>query len=138
MLHAVEDMAELIKIFDQGDVFLTDPEWVKAMKLGDSFLKKYDFLSAWALEKGQTVFHMVIKHRTFQHLIENSKFLNPKTHWTFSSEDFVGKISILAASVSPGVSSTKLNTKLTTKYRMLPHFLLTREGMDMSGRKLEP
>ena len=65
---------QLIQLFDQGDVFLTDPEWVKAMRLGDSFLKKYDFLSAWALEKGRTLLHIVMKHHTFQHLIENSKF----------------------------------------------------------------
>ena len=97
MLHAVDKMAELIRLFDQGDVFLTEAEWVKAMELGDGFLKKYDFLSAWALEKGRQLFHIVMKHHTFQHLVENAKFLNPKTHWTFSSEDFVGKISTLTA-----------------------------------------
>jgi hypothetical protein len=138
MLHSVEEMVELIQLFDQGDVFLTESEWVKAMKLGDGFLKNYDYPSAWALEKGITLFHIVMKHHTFQHLIVNSKKLNPNAHWTFSSEDFVERISILAASVSPGVSSTKLSSKLTPKYRILLHFLLTREGMDMAQRKLEP
>ena len=140
MLQAVEDMAKLTDLFDQGDVFLTNGEWLKAMKLGESFLKKYSSLSlsAWALEKGRSLFHIVMKHHTFQHLVENAKFLNPKTHWTFSSEDFVGKMSILTSSVSPGVSSTRVSAKVAPKYRILLHFLLTREGMEQAGRNIEP
>ena len=64
--------------------------------------------------------------------------LNPKTHWTFSSEDFVGKMSILTASVSPGVSSTRLSLKVAPKYRILLHFLLTREGMQEAGMNIDP
>ena len=79
-----------------------------------------------------------MKSHTFQHLVDHFKFLNPKTHWTFSSEDFVGKISIVASSVSPGVSSTKISAKLAPKYRVLLHFLLTREGMDMAARNIDP
>jgi hypothetical protein len=90
------------------------------------------------LEEGRKNFNIVMKSHTFQHLVENSKFLNPKTHWTFSSEDFVGKISIVASSVSPGVSSTKISAKLAPKYRVLLHFLLTREGMDMAARNIDP
>ena len=41
MLQAMEDMAKLSDLFDQGDVFLTNGEWLKAVKLGESFLKKY-------------------------------------------------------------------------------------------------
>ena len=111
MLHAVNHMAALIHLFDEADVFLTNDEWLKAMDLGEKCLSLYSHLSDWALEKGRTLFNIVMKHHTFQHLLENAKFLNPKTHWTFSSEDFVGKMSILTASVSPGVSSTRLSLK---------------------------
>ena len=78
-----------------------------------------------------------MKHHTFQHLLENAKFLNPKTHWTFSSEDFVGKMSILTASVSPGVSSTRLSLKVAPKHRILLHFLLTREGMQEAAMNID-
>ena len=136
MLQAVEDMAKLTDLLDQGDVFLTNGEWLKAMKLGESFLKKYSSLSAWALEKGRS--DETSHFSTFSHLVENAKFLNPKTHWTFSSEDFVGKMSILTSSVSPGVSSTRVSAKVAPKYRILLHFLLTREGMEPAGRNIEP
>ena len=138
MLDAVNDMAALIHLFDEADVFLTNDEWLQAMELGDSFSTQYSHLSDWALEKGRTLFNIVMKHHTFQHLLENAKFLNPKTHWTFSSEDFVGKMSILTASVSPGVSSTRLSLKVAPKYRILLHFLLTREGMQEAGMNIDP
>ena len=138
MLEAVKNMAALIHLFDEADVFLTNDEWLQAMKLGDEFSNLYSYLSSWALEKGRNLFNIVMKHHTFQHLVQNSKFLNPKTHWTFSSEDFVGKMSILTASVSPGVSSTRLSLKVAPKYRILLHFLLTREGMQEAGKHIDP
>ena len=104
---------------------------------GGKKLSLYSHLSGWALEKGRTLFNIVMKHHTFQHLLENAKFLNPKTHWTFSSEDFVGKMSILTASVSPGVSSTRLSLKVAPKHRILLHFLLTREGMQEAAMNID-
>ena len=81
------------------------------------------------------MFNKVIKHHTMQHL--HSKFLNPRVRWTFASEDFVGKIPILTASVSPCVSSIRLNAKVAPKYRILLHFLLTREGMQEAATHVE-
>lgn len=138
MLEALDCMSQLIAHFDQSNAFLTEVEWGHAMSLATGFLDRYAYLSAWALEKGRTLFNIVIKHHTFQHLVENSKYLNPRVHWCFASEDFVGKVSILTASVNPGVSSTKLTTKLAPKYRILLHFLLTRPEMQDAGRHIEP
>ena len=95
-------------MYDDADVFLTEPEWLKVMSLSEKFQDRYAYLSSWAREKWRKLFNIVMKCHTFQHLVENSKFLNPKTHWAFSSEDYVGKISLLASSVSPGVGSTKI------------------------------
>ena len=138
MLEAMESMSMLIKLFDEADAFLTEVQWRQAMFLAKTFLDNYASLNAWALEKGRKLFNIVMKFHTFQHLVENSRFLNPKTHWTFASEDFVGKVSLLTASVSPGVSSTRLSAKVAPKYRILLHFLLTREGMEQAGRQIDP
>ena len=135
--EADNHMAALIHVFDEGDVFLTHYEWLRAMEQGNSFSTLYSHLSDWALEKGRNLFNIVMKHHTFQHLLENAKSLDPKTHWTFSSEDFVGKMSILTASVSLGVSSTRLSLKAASKYRILLHFLLTREGMQEAGMNID-
>ena len=138
MLQATQCMSDLVAIFDDASAFLTESQWKAAMSLEKGFSDNYEFLSAWALEEGRTLFNKVMKHHTMQHLVDNSKFLNPRVHWTFASEDFVGKISILTASVSPGVSSIRLNAKVAPKYRILLHFLLTREGMQEAATHVEP
>jgi len=138
MLQALDAISKIIKLYDDADVFLTETEWLKVMSLSEKFQDRYAYLSSWALEKGRKLFNIVMKCHTFQHLVENSKFLNPKTHWTFSSEDYVGKISMLASSVSPGVGPTKISAKVAPKYRVLLHFLLTREGMDLAAKNIDP
>lgn len=55
-----------------------------------------------------------------------SKWLNPRFAWCFKSEDYVGRISHLAHSVSMGVRSTKLRAKVANKYRYTLYFRITR------------
>ena len=134
MLQAMQCMSKLIKLFDEADAFLTEAEWHKAMSLEKGFSDYYALPSAWAPEKGRKLFNIVMKCHTFQRLVANSKHFN----WTFSSEDSVGKISLLTSSVSPGVSSTRFSVKVAPKYRILLHFLLTREGMELASRQIDP
>ena len=138
MLQALDAISRIIKLYDDADASLTEAEWLKVMGLCEKFQDRSAYLSSWALEEGRKKINIVMKSHTCQHRVDHFKFLNPKTHWTFSSEDFVGKISIVASSVSPGVSSTKISAKLAPKYRVLLHFLLTREGMDMAARNIDP
>ena len=74
----------------------------------------------WSLEKGRHSFAIVVKHHTFIHLLWNSEFLNPKRHWNFKGEDFVGRISRMAHSISFGVSSTRVSSKLHQIQVVLP------------------
>ena len=93
-----------------------------------SFFEAYSWLNIWAQEHQSKAFHIVIKHHTFLNLVQNSVFLNQKFHWCFKAEDFVGKISRVAHSVSMGVRSTKLSTKLAPNYQLLLHFRFTRQN----------
>ena len=72
------------------------------------------------------LYHIVPKHHMAQHLGDNFLYMNPKYHWTFKAEDFVGKISKLAHSCSFGVGKHKLSAKLMQKYRIMVHLALTR------------
>ena len=51
-------------------------------------------------------------------------------HWCWKGEDFVGQISRLTHSVSMGVSSFRLSSKVAPKYRVLTHLYLTRSMPD--------
>jgi hypothetical protein len=64
------------------------------------------------------------------HMVLDAKFLNPSKVWCFKGEDYVGKISTLAGSVTMGVRSTKLSQKVASKYRHWLHLRLTRGDFD--------
>ena len=83
------------------------------------------------------MFHVVIKFHTFLHLIQGAKFLNPRFHWCFRSEDFVGKVAKVGHSVSMGTKSTRLSLKVTQKYVFLLHLRLTRDGFGFLSEETE-
>lgn len=127
MLQAASSLEKLVSLWCGAESFLSTQQFNKSMALGKEFLVAYQWLNEWSLEKGRNSFAIVAKHHTFIHLLWNSKFMNPTRHWCFLGEDYVGHMSKLAHSVSFGVSSTKLTTKISPKYRVLVHLLLTRD-----------
>lgn len=131
MLDCMQSMQSLVELFDQADIVPTAAEHARAMTFAKGFLDVYSFLNQWALEEGKQLFHIVHKFHSFQHLIEDSKHLNWRACWCFANEDWVGQMSKLVFSISPGVRTSKLSFKVGPKYRILLHFLLTRENFSM-------
>ena len=125
-LTAATSLKKLVGIWDNADVFLSPAEHHQSLDLAGEFLRKYDWLNKWSLEKDRMSFHIVPKHHSFIHMVWGSKHLNPRAQWCFKAEDFVGQISRLTSSVSMGVSSTRLSLKVAPKYRILVHLFLTR------------
>ena len=125
MLQAATSLEKLVKLWDEADMFLSAKEFAKSMALGKEFLDAYKWLHDWSARESRNSFAIVAKHHTFIHLLWNSKFFNPRSHWCYRGEDFVGHISKMAHSVSFGVSAPKLSQKIAPKYRVLVHFLLT-------------
>lgn len=127
ILAALTAMCSLVDLLDQADIFLTDAQSREALNLAYRFLDEYAWLNAWAESEDLLLFNAgALKFHTFFHLIDNARFLNPRFHWTFRNEDFVGKVSLLAHSASMGVRATKLSMKACAKYRILLHLRLTR------------
>jgi len=126
MVSCLENLVNLVKVFDDAGVFLSPDEYARALEKAEQFLEDYSWLNKWACDNGRQHFHIVMKFHTFIHLVHNSRYLNPKFHWCFKSEDFVGRISRLAHSVSMGVRSTRISLKVSPKYRVMLHLRLTR------------
>ena len=110
-------------------MYLAKGKHDQVMDLAKGFLEDYAILACWAQAKKRSLFHTMHKHHTFLHLIQNAKFLNPRFHWCFKSEDFVGRMSRLGHSVSMGVRATRLCSKLALKYKLLLHLRFTRGYM---------
>ena len=131
IVETLESICELVDVFDKAGMYLSEEEYQVALEKGTAFLQRYEFLSQWAQAVGRNIFRIVFKHHTLWHLVENSQYLIPKYHWCFKSEDFVGRISRLAHSVSMGVRSTRLSLKLMFKYMVLMHLRLTRGDISL-------
>lgn len=130
MLECMEHLQKVVNIYDEEDIVLTIEKWTEVFTLAKGFLDTYSILNTWGEEEERLLFHKVYKFHSFQHLVENSRYLNPKSTWCFSNEDFVGKISCLTFSISPGVAAKRLSAKVAPKYRILLHLLLTRENFE--------
>ncbi|CAE6972711.1 ANK3 [Symbiodinium natans] len=138
MSRALRAMDKLVQLWDMSDMFLSHNDFVKNLEFASEFLQAYEALSQWAQEHEKLLFHTVMKHHMLMHLARGAKHLNPRSHWCFKSEDFVGRVAALTHSVSMGVKSTNLCKKVAPKYRILLHMLLTREGFDQMQRQVQP
>ena len=131
MIKALEALVQLVFLWDNAGPFLTEGEFLMSMSLATTFLQEYTWLNNWAQAEDRKLYHKVMKFHQFIHLVKNSRFINPRYHWCFKSEDFVGHCARLGHSVSMGVAATKLSTKVMPKYRILLHLLLSREGFTL-------
>ena len=128
MIDCLGSFNQLVQHFDSIDLFPTSEEFALAKNLAKRFFDSYQDLNSWALSKGKKLFNITHKFHTMMHLIENSQFLNYRIHHNYRAEDYVGKLSTLAHSVSFGVKAVRLSAKVAAKYRILLHLQLTRPG----------
>ena len=106
MIHAASSLEKLVKLWDTAGDFLTPGEFT----LGKEFLLAYKWLNSWSLEKDRNSIAIVAKHHTFLHLLsletqKNNGVSGVRIMWD---------------------TSLRCATKLSPKYRLLVHFMLTR------------
>lgn len=130
ILEAFAGMARFVEVMDvTGEV----PSLAEALVFRDSaaqFSRSYAALNEWSTAAARRLFPITPKFHMFLHMARAAKHLNPKYHWCFKAEDYVGRISRIAASVAHGVKSTKISLKLADKYRHLLHLRLKRPVFD--------
>ena len=119
-------MDRLVDIMDESEIFLEEKQHQEMVVALAHFNGHYSWLNSWAASEERQLFHITIKFHMNCHLVMTAKCLNPKFFWCFRGEDYVGRISALAASVSMGVGVIALSTKIVSKYRHWRHLRLTR------------
>ena len=76
-------------------------------------------LRAHAEANDSQLWHIVYKHHFAEHLSEQFRWMNPRFGWCFKSEDFIGRISLMAHSTAFGTRSIDLASKIMEKWRLL-------------------
>ena len=112
-----------VRVLDEADIFLTEGEAQAAVHYIEVFLGHYAWLHQWAQrpENDRYAYPIVIKFHMLQHVALCARYLNPRICWCFKAEDYVGRISTLAASVSGGNKASVVSRKLADKWRLLLH-----------------
>ena len=123
----LQAMTGLVKCMDTAGQYPTAVEAGQASAFLDQFYEHYDWLQTWAGREERWCYHATIKFHMLNHLVFNLRYLNPTQYWCFKAEDNIGKLGIMCLSVSMGVRSTHLSTKLASKYRHFLHFRMTRQ-----------
>ena len=90
------------------------------------FLAAYSKLSAWAVENDRMLFPRRPKFHYFHHMSLHARYFNPRFSWCFKAEDYVGRMSKVAASVAMGNRVTRVPLKFAHKYQHLLHLRLVR------------
>ena len=127
--EALKAVSAFVALLDEAATVPSRAHADRAVALMQQFFQHYCWLNSWASAQGRFAYHITIKAHMADHLAENARFLNPTVVWCFKAEHNVGEISEMAHSVSMGVRSTHISTKLSKKYRQFLHFRLTRTAV---------
>ena len=83
-----------------------------------NYLKLQTSLAKFYGEQGLFLFDVTIKSHYLAHLALMSQYLNPRLAWTFTGEDLMHFIKILAQSCVRGNRMSRVSKKMLQKYRI--------------------
>ena len=82
----------------------------------ENALLNYSWLARDALDRGQKHWNIVIKFHYFEHLCAQARFLHPRCGWTYTDEDFMMRMSLIAKASTGGTAAHKLPNTIATRY----------------------
>ena len=118
MMEALDLMYQTIYA---AGLFLSSDEWRTLDTSATRFLLEYSFLSNEAVAAGKLRFSVVPKFHYLCHIVQQSKYLNPKFTWCYGGEDLVGAASALAHSCTTGTAGWSIQAKMLLKYKVAKH-----------------
>lgn len=124
MLLMIQCLDTVYQIMHSASMFFSGEEYRAFRQAGLQFLASYSWLNK---KMGPQRFKEVPKFHYFFHLLEQSRYLNPRTGWCYGGEDLVGKISALAHSCTRGTASHMVVSKMMDKYLIAKHLEWARQ-----------
>ena len=82
-----------------------------------TYVRVFAALAKTYMERGQLLFDLTIKSHYMVHVMQQAQWLNPRLSWTFSGEDLMHTMKILAQSCVRGTKASKVAAKMLSKYR---------------------
>ena len=130
--HVVAALEYLSAFYDTvltHGCFLPAADGRRAKTSLERYLVHYQYLTNLFLNSDprRRLFYITEKRNHYPwHIAQACEYYNPKQGWTYQDEDFMGKMSQLAASVVRGLGPCRLGPALMWKYRNRVHIRYNR------------
>ena len=115
-IQAFKDLHRIYTIIYEGDDFLAPELVLELQAVIDSFLAHQNWLLAEAESRGVKCYRVTMKSHYLWHIGQDASWYNPRLGWTYSDEDFVGKISSLAAATTMATKDVQRPALILRKY----------------------
>ena len=127
-LLAAQHLHEFYLVVDRNGILLPPSESSQLFESVRRFLVHYSWLASESVSLGLVRYNVAPKFHDLWHLAYMAKWQNPRTHWTYKSEDFVGVVATMGMSCQHGTAAHNLSHSLGDKYRALLHMRLLTGG----------
>ena len=111
-LRLVRSLAAIYKIFKDHELFLPREEADRALQLYDTLCEHWSWLLRRAISLDQPNWAFKQKLHCLYHLIYLARFLNPRFHWCYQFEDYMGMIVTIARKCTASTPTTRVGSKV--------------------------
>jgi hypothetical protein len=116
-LRCLEHMQTFYEVVHSSDIVLSGDQANRVLRAVHSSILHYSWLANFYARQGVLLYLMVPKFHFWFHAAQMARWCNPKFASTYSSEDFVGRVAAVAASVIKGRTPTKVAAAVARNYR---------------------
>ena len=131
---ALESLAAVYKIFKDAGMFLTHDEHTQAVEAYDTHMLHYNWLLKRALRMGARNYPITIKTHAMWHIVDFSKWLNPRWVWCYEFEDWAGAMTTCAKACVAGSPMELIGVKVLQNYLLVLQLSLTMRGKRGAAR----
>jgi hypothetical protein len=131
--YCLQNLADSYDIVDRNPLFLPEPEYRKYKKCITNFLNHYTALAVRSARStsqiGKYQWSVTPKFHFLFHILEDAKYLSPKSFWCYGGESMVGIVTGMAQSCLHGMPPWRVTETICVKYRVNKHLLFSEIGM---------
>ena len=120
-IRAYECLQEIYRIIDMPGLFLPAASADALWSCANEFVQHYAWLAQHNVEQGKYRYNPVFKMHWLLHLVWFARFLHPRATWTYSFEDFCGRVKRLEIACMHGVVNHNLAPKVLRQYVVALH-----------------
>ena len=123
-----ELLVRIFQIIDSNGFFLSAAASAELLDITEQYQQHYHWLFVTADARGEAQWLFTTKLHCLWHTMFFAQWLSPKASWTFSFEDFIGRLKASGRACVHGTSMHKVPAKLVQNYMIVLHLMLSEKA----------